>query len=416
MNLYWKCQFAGWTLIALWSVVISLVLGTFQWLGAGLVLSTSALGLLLTHGFRRFIHRWEWKNLPLHRLGPRVAAASVGLGTVMGTITLPVLTPMVSEEARMDHVALSHVVGASFTLLGWFLIYFSYHYYRRSREAAAAEFRLRIALRENELRTLRAQLNPHFLFNSLNSLRALIPECPERAQEAVTALAGLLRHTLQLSSSSTVSLSQELEAGYHYLALEKIRFEERLDIRVEVEPGILDQPVPPMLLQNLLENALKHGIAPRQAGGRVALAGHARGSRVVLRVTNPGRLGPTGGEGGPAGAGTGEGGLRERGLGEGGAGHGGLRERGRGEGGLGLSNAREQLRLLYGSEASLELRQSGPDEVTCEVVLPRRAGPEPGEGGVPGGAEGAFLPEIPEILEEWMPGADSGSGREPVSA
>jgi LytS/YehU family sensor histidine kinase len=113
-----------------------------------------------------------------------------------------------------------------------------------------------VAARDTELRALRAQLDPHFLFNSLNSLRGLITEDPARAQEAVTGLAGLLRHTLQRGRARTATLESEIEATQHYLELEALRFESRLRYEIDVDPSALDDAVPPMLVQTLVENAI----------------------------------------------------------------------------------------------------------------------------------------------------------------
>ncbi len=338
MSLYWRCQLGGWSAMVVWSMAVSTFLGRTSWNGLLLSVAASASGLLLTHVFRKVIHRGGWKELPPARLAPRVFAACAGLGLVTGVLTLPLLLPMLPAEAATAEILLTNVVSSGFLFVGWFLLYFSYHYFQRGRRAQEAEWRLRVAMRENELRTLRAQLNPHFLFNSLNSLRGLISESPERAQEAVTSLASLLRHTLRLSSAPLAGLELELEAARHYLELEHIRFEDRLAYRFEVDPELRDQAVPPMLLQNLLENAIKHGISRRRQGGRILVEVREEGAaRVLIRVTNPGQLEPS-----------------------------------EGEPGLGLANARNQLHLLFPGESELLLRSPAPDQVECLVRLPRR--------------------------------------------
>jgi hypothetical protein len=169
-------------------MAVSTFLGRTSWNGLLLSVAASALGLLLTHLFRRVIHRGGWKELPPTRLAPRVFAACAGLGLVTGFLTFPILLPMLPAEARTAEVMSSNVVSTGFLYVGWFLLYFSYHYFQRGRDAQEAEWRLRVAMRENELRTLRAQLNPHFLFNSLNSLRGLITESPELELEAAQVI------------------------------------------------------------------------------------------------------------------------------------------------------------------------------------------------------------------------------------
>ncbi len=297
--LYWRCQFWGWFGMMVWNFSMAIFFGTVSWWVLWVSLIMVGGGILLTHAGRWIVARRGWKELTPGPLAPRVLLTSVAMGTILGLATLPIHcraaeTEMASGEVTGVQLAVLVSVSYSFVFLGWFLIYFCYHYFQRGREAAAAEWRLRAAMRDNELRTLRAQLNPHFLFNSLNSLRGLIPESPARAQEAVTALAGLLRHTLRLSSRPTITLGEELAAAEHYLALETIRFEERLGCDLDVDPELLDQAVPPMLLHNLVENAVKHGIAHRREGGRIGIQVHREeGDTVRLRVTNPGTLGGT---------------------------------------------------------------------------------------------------------------------------
>src|SRR5205085_6678051 len=118
-------------------------------------------------------------------------------------------------------------------------------------------------LRKLELKTIKAHINPHFIFNALNSIRALIDEDPNRARNAVTHLSNILRSSMQAEKLETVPFEKELNIVKDYLALEYIRFEERLKIEYSIEGATLNQPVPPMMLQTLVENAIKHGIGKR---------------------------------------------------------------------------------------------------------------------------------------------------------
>jgi LytS/YehU family sensor histidine kinase len=247
---------------------------------------------------------------------------------VMPFLLLIIQTP--DHAGPMLAVFTSHVA----IVLGWCLIYIGYHYLEGVRRAEAEKWRVQVAARETELRALRSQLNPHFLFNSLNSLRALITEDPSRAQEAITGLAGLLRHTLQLSGKGTTTLDRELEATQHYLELEALRFESRLRYEIDVDETGREHPVPPMLLQTLVENAIKHGISRSPEGGAVRIEARRTADDLRIRVTNTGRL---------------------DGIGKG--------------RGIGLANSLERLRLSFGDEARLELEQSGPDEVSCLVTI-----------------------------------------------
>src|SRR5690606_6119988 len=261
-------QIAGWSAYAVVAGTIPALFGSFEPAVALGALLAAAIGLLATHLLRRQILRKAWLALPLRRLAPRLLAAAASIaGVLTATVVLPVL-PHLPAGVRAGAVAGDLI--AHFTIvLGWSLIYSAAHYLRAVRAAEAEKWRLELAKRDAELGALRAQLNPHFLFNSLNSLRALIAEDPARAQHAVTALAALLRYTLRLSRSHTTPLADELDATRHFLELEAIRFEDRLRYGIDAAPDTLALQVPPMLVQTLVENAVKHGIAQLPAGGSI---------------------------------------------------------------------------------------------------------------------------------------------------
>ncbi len=334
MNLYWKCQIVGWSSMGLVGAVIPSLYGGLRWVVVGRALVGAVLGLVLTDQLRRHMRRNGWLRMPLQTLAPRVGVASLSIAAAMVLSVMPFLLAIIRAPNRagpMSAVFASHVA----IVLGWALIYIGYHYLQGVRRAEAEKWRLKLAVRETELRALRSQLNPHFLFNSLNSLRGLVTEDPARAQEAITGLAGLLRHTLQLSRTRTTTLDRELEATEQYLELEALRFESRLHYEIDVDERAREHQVPPMLIQTLVENAIKHGISRLPEGGIVRVEARKPSDDLHVRVTNTGRLD----------------GNRE----------------GRG---IGLTNSLERLRLEFGDRVRLELKQSGPDEVTCDVVVP----------------------------------------------
>src|SRR5262245_17081704 len=247
------------------------------------------------------------------------------------------LTPFLVRFIPPDRTAPIATVFAGHTavILGWCGIYVAVHYLRGLRAAEAEKWRLELAVRDTELRALRAQLNPHFLFNSLNSLRGLVTEDPARARDAITGLAGLLRYSLQLSRAPTTTLERELDATRQYLELEALRFEARLTYSLDIDPRALEHRVPPMLVQTIVENAIKHGITERPEGGVIRIEARMQGEDLVIRVVNTGTL-----------------------------------DRAREQRGIGLANSAERLRLLFGERARLELVASGPGQVSCDVTVP----------------------------------------------
>jgi len=203
------------------------------------------------------------------------------------------------------------------------------------------EAKMQLAVRAAELRALEAQINPHFLFNCLNSIRGLVVENPQLAQDMITRFAALLRYNLNHDRQHTVPLSQEAEIVADYLALESVRFEGRLRVEFTVDPEAESVQVPPMILQTLVENALKHGVARRPEGGDVRIHATVADGRLVLRVTNPGELGAHA-------------------------------EAQTNNTQLGLKNIRERLHLLYGDRASLSLL-NGSGTVVARVEIPKTA-------------------------------------------
>ncbi len=156
-----------------------------------------------------------------------------------------------------------------------------------AHRASERALRSQVMAREAELRALRAQLNPHFLFNSLNSINALIGGDPEGARRMCEGLGDFLRRTLQLGVRDAVALGEELALIERYLAIEQVRFGERLRVERAVEAQVLECQLPPLLLQPLIENAIKHGVADRIEGGTVRLAAYLSDGQLVVAIENP---------------------------------------------------------------------------------------------------------------------------------
>lgn len=159
--------------------------------------------------------------------------------------------------------------------------------FEASRAAERRVFESQVTAREAELRALRAQLNPHFLFNSLNSISSLAAPDPEAARRMCQLLGDFLRQSLSLGGRERVTLSDELALADRYLAIEQVRFGARLGVDKRADAGALRCLVPPLLLQPLVENAVKHGVADRVEGGTIRIEAHRRGDALVVEVENP---------------------------------------------------------------------------------------------------------------------------------
>jgi sensor histidine kinase YesM len=250
------------------------------------------------------------------------------------------------QMAADQVVTVTGVVGAGLiTAFVGNLVYTHEHLRDRVRQTEAEltrqaleRERLEKLRAEAELAALQARINPHFLFNTLNSLAALIPVDPAGAEEMTQRLADCFRYVLR-ASHGPVTLEDELAFVEDYLALEKLRFGDRLTVRLEVDPAVRATRVPGLIVQPLVENALKHGLAPLERGGSVRVSAARDDGRVVLSVEDDGR-----GLGRPAGP--------------------------TGREGTGLANVRERLRSAFGDRATLELTPAGAGGALARLVFP----------------------------------------------
>lgn len=346
-RLYWACQIGGWGVYTgskIWTALFYLHLPWLPTITAALILHGAAFGL--THALRGYVRRRKWQMLPRGRLVSRIVLAGVLLGVPFGIATnltpLAVLQdPGIVEDgsglsAGPGIVLLLNVINWAFLFMMWLALYFGVLAVRQFRSAELRESELARALQLAELRLLKSQLNPHFLFNALNTVRSLIAHDPARAQDAVTRLANTLRYTLSSAQEELVSLAQELEIVQDYLDLESLRLEDRLRIDCEVSVEARAVRIPVMLLQTVVENAIKHGIAELPSGGVLRIHGELCDGTLVLEVENPRPLAP----------------------------------RLEASEGIGLRNAAERLRLLFGERASLDVDLSRPDMATTKVRIP----------------------------------------------
>jgi len=218
------------------------------------------------------------------------AALASGVWTLLGAGWAAALTrlslPPLPRETLSRELVVLFASGVLLYLLSA-VVHFLFVAVWESHAAERRALESQVHAREAELRALRAQLSPHFLFNSLNSVNALIGPDPEGARRMCEKLGDFLRLTLRLGGQDTVTLAEELSLVDRYLAIERVRFGERLQIEQRVDPAALNCLLPPLLLQPLVENAVKHGIARRLEPGTVRLEADRREGRLVVSLENP---------------------------------------------------------------------------------------------------------------------------------
>jgi LytS/YehU family sensor histidine kinase len=184
---------------------------------------------------------------------------------------------------------------------------------------------------------LKSQLNPHFIFNALNSIRALVDENPAKSKQAINQLSNILRNSLTTGKRGLTIFDEELKIVKDYLGLESIRFEERLKTEFNIDPASRDFLVPPLMIQTLVENGIKHGIAKLTAGGIIHIKTAVRNDRLTIQIRNSGQY---------------------------------LNGTKRGTVGLGLQNTKQRLKLIYGEKASFRILTENDTFVLTEIEIP----------------------------------------------
>jgi LytS/YehU family sensor histidine kinase len=242
---------------------------------------------------------------------------------------------LISKEPIL---VIEYFINLSKPMLVWVLIYIFYHYSEEKRQREIEQLKLRTSVRETEAKILKAQMNPHFVFNALNSIRALVYEDPTKAQQSITQLSNILRSSLIADRRTTISLKEELSTIEDYLALEKVRYEERLQSKWNINNSTLGVQVPPMMLQTLVENAIKHGVQKAVDWGFIEINAHIIADKLSIKIRNTGQL------------------QSAHSVSE--------------FGGFGLKNTTQRLHILYGSDAFFRIYQEDSLTVCAEVVIP----------------------------------------------
>lgn len=342
---YWKCQLIGWSLASLYWVYQGYLGENFK-LGWGLLefISDVVVYILITHLYRNIALSYNWPQLGLSRLLKRIIPAAVILGVVYTAVTLlklyffhkcinPAFSQPFSLFVKLNCLNL-FITGIRLMSI-WLLAYHMYHYAKREISIAKENARLEIISRDAQLNNLSAQLNPHFLFNSLNNIKALVIENPKSARRGIDLLSDLLRTALHGGEISLIPLQDELNMVKDYLELEKLRFEERLSFCIQTDETLNNLPVLRLSIQTLVENAVKHGIDKQKEGGLISINIENEGGFTKIEVQNPGQIKANGSANG-----------------------------------VGLKNLRERLRLTFRGKASFNITDQQEGTVLSTMLIP----------------------------------------------
>jgi Histidine kinase len=340
---YWLFQFAFWGGYWLLNLIFVAAWGYSSSLMNSIFFCLSLLMFFFTHGLRftykRFFREQSTLRVSLHLLWV-LPLASVAIQFILfGLIHLRLqINPALAQEMQTASVGsfIGYSINTCIMLILWCLIYLLRAEWIKRRQTERSHWENQIKLRDIELQFLRSQINSHFLFNALNNIRALILEDAQAARQGLNDLATLLRGLMHSEAKITVSLREEVEWVKGYLALESLQFEQRLTFELTIDPTLGEAQLPPLLLQTLVENAIKHGIARRRLGGNIRIvAKPISSSHWQLQVENPIAELP----------------IKDE------------------SNGIGLKNARDRLFAAFGNNAKLDLHFSETVMATAEMPL-----------------------------------------------
>lgn len=347
LSLYWKCQLIGWAVASLYWSYLGFTGTRFSYVVAVIhFVADMVMYIGLTHLFRTISKHYGWQQLAPGPLLVRIIPATVLLsfGYLFLTVGKLYLIRKIFEPDFADswnsyfNAQWQVLLVTGIRLMAiWVLAYYLYQYAQREIRATRESARLALIAKDAQLDNLAAQLNPHFFFNSLNNIKALVLADPQAARRAIDLLSELLRTSLYRRDVVQIPLRDELTLINDYLELERMRFEERLRVEINVDESLLSAPVLPLSIQVLVENAIKYGIAQRKDGGVIRIGVAKYGADLLISVSNPGYL-----SAGPAN-------------------------------GLGLRNLRERLQLQYNGAAVFRLKELPEGIVCAQIKLPLHA-------------------------------------------
>ena len=336
-KLYYFLQFGGWGLYLFIAAFYAIIGGqkiTIE--GMVTVLPVLILGISISHLYREMIIYLGWLKMSITPLIPRILLATIFYSVLLEVVYQVVLWLLLGGPLNLDWKNSSvNILGWSSLFFIWSLIYFAFHFFQNYRKEEIKNLQWEATNREFELNRLKSQLNPHFIFNAMNTIRALVDEDPGKAKKSITRLSNVLRNSLMTGKKKVISLEEELSLVRDYLEIEAARYEERLAIEWEVNPSANRASVPPLMIQTLVENGIKHGISTLPEGGTISIRCSTKEDRLQVAIANSGTY----------------------------------HENKKEDAGFGIFNTRQRLHLLYGDDGHFHI-DNKDGRVITELDIP----------------------------------------------
>jgi two-component system LytT family sensor kinase len=338
-GLYWICQVGGWLFFVLLNSLFLKLSNAFNTNVATSLSLLLVLGICISHLYRNLIIKLGWLKKSTLQLIPRVIIATLVFATISEYTQYGIEVMLkIQGNKHADSISiLINIFNLAFIFFFWSLIYFLFHYIENYKKAEIENLKWEASINEIEINKLKSQLNPHFMFNALNSIRALVDENANKSKDAITQLSNILRNTMQMGKNKVIPFDEELKIVNDYLALESIRYEERLKIIINIDSQSSRFEVPPLMIQTLVENAIKHGIAKLVKGGTLELTTIVEKENLIIKIRNSGQLKD----------------ITDT------------------DSGFGIKNTLQRLQLLYGKAASFKIDNENSTMVLTEVVIPK---------------------------------------------
>ena len=336
-KLYWIFQITGWSLYIFVNLFFIAVLNTLYLRQIFAYLLLAIFFVVSTHIFRNFILKKGWLKLVISKLISKVLSAVLLLSLINSLFQVGLYFLLNFNTSSEDNLLVLGVISFPTTVIVyiiWSLLYFMYHYVESYNTALKYE----AVKNEIELNKLKSQLNPHFIFNALNSIRALVDENPSKAKLAITQLSNILRNSLIMDKKRLTEFDEEMETVKDYLDLETIRFEERLRSHINIHQDSGQFMIPPLMVQTLVENGIKHGISHLKDGGEINIDTEVKDNMLTIQIRNSGQY---------------------------------QNNMVNNKDGYGISNTIQRLKLLFGDQATFSIKNENEKSVLTEIKIPK---------------------------------------------